>query len=234
MAGLGILIAMSKQTIRTKSIPWPLFVSSCLGVVLYICRVLGGGTFRYWYLVWNLVLAWIPLFFSYMLVRWLKKGRWLSVKGLALTALWLGFLPNSFYLVTDFIHLAPTGEVGLLFDAVMIMTFAWTGLLLGFISVYMIHSELQKRVRTRLSVLLIALVFILSSFAIYLGRFLTWNTWDIIINPAGILFDISDRVIRPVSYPSTFTTTTLFSVVLIVLYYTVYKLVAAIKNSAKN
>ena len=225
---------MSKQAIRTRKILWPLFVSSCLSVGLYVCRVLGGGTFRYWYLVWNLVLAWIPLLFSYLLLRWLKKGRWLSLKGLGLTALWLSFLPNSFYLITDFIHLAPTGEVGLLFDVVMLMTFAWTGIQLGFLSVYMVHSELRKRLRTRLSVMLIGIVFILSSFAIYLGRYLTLNTWDILLNPGGILFDISDRAIHPGEFPSTFTTTTLFSVMLIVLYYSVYKLVAVLRNDDKN
>jgi len=225
---------MSKFRFKAGSILWPLIVSSALAVCLYVCRVLASGNFRYWYLVWNLFLGWLPLVFGYLLVKWLRKGTWLSFKGLGLTALWLGFLPNSFYIVSDFIHLAPTYEIGLLFDVVLFMIFAWNGLLLGFISVYMIHSELRKRLRARLTIMLVGLVFILSSFAIYMGRFLTWNTWDIVINPGGILFDISDRIIRPTAYPNTFTTTTLFSVVLITLYYTVYKLVDAVKNSGKN
>jgi len=225
---------MSKFKTSPWNIAWPLLVSSTLAVVLYTCRVFAAGNYRYWYLVWNLFLAWLPLVFGYWLVKWLKKGRWLSFKGLALTALWLGFLPNSFYVVTDFIHLEPTTEVGLLFDVVLFMVFAWNGLLLGFVSVYMIHAELRKRLRQRLTLMLIGFILVLSSFAIYLGRFLTWNTWDIIINPGGILFDISDRVVRPTAYPNTFTTTTLFSIVLITLYYTVYKLVAVVKSQPKN
>jgi uncharacterized membrane protein len=222
---------MHSFKIKTGSILPPLLISSGLGVSLYFCRVLGGHTFRYWYLLWNLGLAWLPLLFGFLLIRYVQKGRWISPKGIVLTALWLGFLPNSFYLVTDFIHLTPTNEVGILFDAVMIMVFAWNGLLLGFISVYMIHAELRQRLQQRLTLMIIGFIFVICSFAIYLGRYLTWNTWDVIINPGGILFDISDRIVRPRSYPNTFTTTTLFSVVLIVLYYTVYKLVAAIRSS---
>ena len=225
---------MSKFKIRMGSITWPLFVSSMLAIALYICRVLASDNIRYWYLVWNLFLAWLPLLFGFLLVKWLQKGKWLSAKGVGLTALWLGFLPNSFYLVTDFIHLEPTGEIGLLFDAVLFMVFAWNGLVLGFVSVFMIHSEIKQRLPQRQTVMLVGFIFVLSSFAIYLGRFLTWNTWDIIVNPAGILVDVSDRIVKPASYPNTFTTTTLFSVTLIVMYYSIYKLVAAVKSSVKN
>jgi uncharacterized membrane protein len=225
---------MPKVRFSLKRIIRPLLVSSMLGVLLYVCRVLAVRNFDYWYLVWNLVLAWIPLLLSYALVRWLRKGRWLSIKGLALTGLWLGFLPNSYYIVTDLIHITPTHEIGVLFDAVMIMVFAWNGLLLGFISLYLVHLQLRKRLQPRLTVMLVGFILVLSSFAVYLGRYLTWNTWDILINPGGILLDVSDRIIKPTAYPATFTTTVLFSVMLIALYYTVYKLVAVIRDVSRN
>ncbi|MDB5183248.1 MAG: hypothetical protein JWO47_1032 [Candidatus Saccharibacteria bacterium] len=225
---------MTKPRMSIKRIVGPLLVSSLLGVLLYVCRVLAVRSFNYWYLVWNLVLAWVPLLLSYALIKWLRMGRWLSVKGLALTALWLGFLPNSFYVVSDLIHLSPTHEIGLLFDAVMIMVFAWNGLLLGFISLYLVHLQLRKRLQPRLTVMLVGFILVLSSFAVYLGRSLTWNTWDIIVNPGGILLDVSDRIIKPTAYPSTFTTTVLFSVTLIALYYTVYKLVAVIRDVSRS
>lgn len=149
---------------------------------------------------------------------------------MVLTALWLGFLPNSFYLVSDFIHLKDTGEVSVLFDAVLLMSFAWNGLLLGFTAVYMVHVELLKRMPKRQVVQLIAITFILCSFAIYLGRYLAWNTWDILVNPAGILFDLSERVVEPTSYPNTFTTTGLFTITLSTTYYSVCKLIDAIRG----
>jgi uncharacterized membrane protein len=225
---------VKKAEIGLSTFFWPLLASSGLSIALLTCRVLGGHTTRYWFLAWNLFLAWLPLLFAFWLVQTLRKHRWLSFRGLALTALLLGFLPNSFYLVSDFIHLRETGEVSMLFDAVMFMTFAWNGMLLGFASVLVLHLELLKRVRRSLATRLIGLVFILCSFAVYLGRYLAWNTWDIIVNPGGIIFDLSDRIVKPSSYPNTFTITTLFSVVLGVLYYTAFKLAKAIRNEGRQ
>lgn len=65
---------------------------------------------------------------------------------------------------------------------------------------------------------------LLSSFAIYLGRYLRWNTWDIIINPAGLIFDVSDRIINPGTYSLTFIVTAVFFVVLGSAYAVVYRL----------
>lgn len=213
---------------------WPLLLSSFLSVGLSISRLLSSDTSRYLFLIWNLLLAWFPLLFAVLLVKWLKKGKWTSWQALVLSALWLGFLPNSFYLISDFIHLKSTGEVSILFDAVMFMSYAWNGLLLGFAAVYILHSQLLKCLSKFRSALLVSLIFILCSFAIYLGRYLSWNTWDILINPAGILFDLSERIVQPSLYPNTFTVTALFSVALIVMYSTVCMLISYIKDSAST
>jgi len=217
-----------------RRVVWPLIVSSALAVVLWFCRAIGGHTTLFWFLNWNLFLAWLPLVFGYWLTVNLKSKRWLNWQNILLTLLWLGFLPNSFYLITDFVHLAPTRDVSLLFDIVMFMVFAWNGLLLGFISVMVVHIELLRRLKRRTAMRLIGGVLVLCSFAIYLGRYLAWNTWDIIVNPGGLLFDVSDRIVRPTSYPNTFTTTALFSVVLITLYYTIFKLIAALRSGNKR
>lgn len=216
-----------------SSFLWPLFVSTALSVGLFIVRLYDTGTSRYWFLLWNLALAWLPLMFACLLYMNLKKERWFSWKPIVLAVLWLLFLPNSFYLITDFIHLGSTGEVGVLFDAVLFMSFAWNGLLLGFASLYIVHRELNKRFSKKRVLYILAAIFILSSFAIYLGRFLAWNSWDILLNPAGILFDVSDRVVRPSLFPNTFMVTALFTSALSTMYYTVYKLIAAVKTLQK-
>jgi uncharacterized membrane protein len=197
---------------------WALLLSSTASATLFLIRVASGGTWRYLFMLWNLILAWLPLAFAWWLVRRLKKGRWWSWQGLLLTALWLGFLPNSFYIVSDFIHLRATGEVGLLYDVVVLSAFVFNGLVLGFISICLVHLELLKRIRARYAHSLIVLVLLLCSFAIYLGRYLRWNTWDILVNPAGILFDVSDRFINPAAYPRTFSTTASFFVLLGMMY----------------
>jgi uncharacterized membrane protein len=78
----------------------------------------------------------------------------------------------------------------------------------------------------------VAIILLLCSFAIYLGRYLRWNTWDILVNPAGILFDVSDRFINPAAYPRTFSTTACFFVLLGSAYVFVWSAVAAIRRSA--
>ena len=214
--------------LRSHTIVWPLAVSSGLSIALFGARALSSHNTRYWFLLWNLFLAWLPLFFAVFLVNHLKNNRWLSLKGIALTLLWLGFLPNSFYLVSDFVHLRATGDVSVLYDVVLFMSYAWNGMLLGFTALLLVHWQLAKRVGRNQAVWIIGLIILLCSFAIYLGRYLSWNTWDILTNPGGILFDVSERLVQPSSYPNTFKITALFTVALSVMYYTVYKLVAAI------
>lgn len=224
------MASKKRQILRKWEFVWPLLIGSLLSTALFVCRIIGSGGYRYWFLMWNLFLAWLPLIFAHALYRWLERGRWVSWQGITLSALWLGFLPNSFYLVTDFIHLHATGEVSLLFDAVMFMSFAWNGLILGFMSVLLIHSELQKRLRPRAVLIGLGIVFLLCSLAIYLGRYLAWNTWDILINPAGIIFDLSNRITSPRSYPNTFTTTSTFFILLTSLYFSFFRLLQAVRR----
>jgi uncharacterized membrane protein len=162
--------------------------------------------------LWNLFLAWLPLLFAGILVQQLHTQRWLRWQTMLTTALWLGFLPNSFYLVTDFIHLQHTMNASLLYDSVLLFSFSINGFILGYLSLAMIHKELNKRLQARDVHIILGIVFLACSFAIYLGRYLRWNTWDVLINPAGILFDVTDQFINPGAYGQSFLTTMLFFV----------------------
>lgn len=147
---------------------------------------------------------------------------------LALTFLWLAFLPNSFYIVTDFIHLHATGEVGLLYDIVMLSSFIFNGFVVGFMSLYMVHRELLLRVRRRDAHAVMGSVLLVCSFAIYLGRYMRWNTWDVLVNPAGILFDVSDYLINPAAKPQVFVTTITFFALLGSMYIVSWQLVRSV------
>lgn len=197
-----------------------LVAASVSAVAIYTVRVIEAQTWRYLFLIWNLTLAWIPLLVAWWLRHHLAKNNWMGWRAVVLTLLWLGFLPNSFYILTDFIHLHATGEIGLLYDVVLFTAFAFNGLILGFFSLYIVHRELLKRNGSVFSHTAVGLILFLCSFAIYLGRYLRWNTWDILFNPAGILFDVSDRFINPVAFPRTFTTTASFFVLLGMMYLT--------------
>jgi uncharacterized membrane protein len=158
------------------------------------------GKVSFSYLPWNLFLAWIPLGLMAMLVRSLRIRSWSSWPMLLLSLAWLLFLPNSFYLVSDYIHLQDIVYGNILYDAILFTMFVFTGLLLGFSSVYMFHVELLKRLSPRASATTVGLVFLACSVAIYIGRDLRWNSWDVFSSPAGLLFDVSDRLVRTSNY----------------------------------
>ena len=213
---------------------WPhlsgtLFLSSLVSIGLFIVGSLMNHNFGYWFIAWNLFLAWLPLLFMLWLQRMLRHRRWSSWPGIALSVLWLGFLPNSFYIITDYIHLQDSVSADILYDATMLTSFVMTGLILGFVSLYLFHMELRKRMPPQTANRFIALILLLSSFAIYLGRDLRWNSWDLFLNPAGILFDVSDRVIAPTSYPEMYVTTGSFFVLLGMFYLVTWHVVRAVK-----
>lgn len=76
---------------------------------------------------------------------------------------------------------------------------------------------------------LVGIVLLLCSFAIYLGRYLRWNSWDVLINPAGLVFDVTEPFVNPGSHPQAFTTTLMFMVLLSSIYIVSYQLVAVIR-----
>jgi len=213
---------------------WPhlsgtLFLSSLVSVGLFFADSVLNHNFGYWFLVWNLLLAWLPLIFMLWLRRMLRRRRWSSWPGITLSVLWIGFLPNSFYIVTDLIHLLDVPSTDTLFDATMMTSFVVTGLVLGYTSLFLFHLELRKRLPRVTANKLIALILLLCSFAIYLGRDLRWNSWDLFLNPAGILFDVSDRLIAPSSYPGMYITTGSFFVLLGMFYLITWHIVSAVK-----
>lgn len=207
-----------------------LILSNAVSVLFFAFRVIGAGNNRYLFLIWNLLLGWLPLLFAWLLKVRLSKTPWFSVGNLLLTLLWLGFLPNSFYIVSDLIHLHSTGEISVLYDATMLFSYIFNGYVLGFMSLYIIHVQLIKRLSPKIVNLFIAGIILICSFAIYLGRYLRWNTWDVLINPAGLLFDVSDRIVNPAAHPQAFSTTATFFVLLSSMYIVCWQLVSALKG----
>ena len=207
-----------------------LCIANAVSISLFLMRVLGTHSTRYSFLIWNLILAWVPLGLVIWLKKRLKVSRWLSPSNIALTIAWLVFLPNSFYLVSDLIHLHATGEVNILFDAVLFASFIFDGFISGLISLYLMHKELIKRLGEQRSHQIIGLVILISSFAIYLGRNLRWNSWDLIASPLGLIFDVSEPLLNPVAHPQAFLTTLTFFMLIGSMYAVAWQLILAIKH----
>lgn len=195
-----------------------LLLASAASILLYVGGVIRDPYYGYGYMVWNLFLAWVPLLLIVWLRQVLKRKRWSSWQGITLSVLWLGFLPNSFYMISDYIHLEDQPSVDVLYDAVMLTSFVLTGLFLGYLSLYLFHNELGRRLPARSARKIIAFVLFMCSIAIYLGRDLRWNTWDLFVNPAGILFDVSDRLINSRAHGQMFVTIFSFYLLLGVIY----------------
>jgi uncharacterized membrane protein len=191
---------------------------TAVSVGLFCIGALTNRSLQFDYLLWNLFLAWLPLVVVALLLRNLRRHLWSSWPPLVLTLLWLLLLPNSFYMISDFVHIQDVARESLLYDVVMFTSFIFTAALAGFSSLYLVHTELRRRLNLRVSSVLIGIILFLCSFAIYLGRDLRWNSWDVITNPAGILFDVSDHLIHPLKHGDMFTTTLYFFVLLASLY----------------
>lgn len=202
-----------------------ILLSNVVAVFLFFFRTLGAGNNNYWFMIWNLVLGWIPLVFAWVLVLKLSKKSWREPLPLILTVAWLAFLPNSFYLISDLLHLRQTGDISKLYDLVMFVSFIWNGLLAGFLSLRLIHGALIERKSSEVAGLLVGGALLACSFAIYLGRSLRWNSWDILANPSGLIYDVSERLINPLGYPQAFVITTIFFLLIASMYYVIYELV---------
>lgn len=208
-----------------KEVFTTLLLSSGVSISFLLIRILVTQDYRLSFLVWNLLLAWVPLVLAYILKLKLKKADNIRGLHLILGFIWLVFLPNSFYLISDLIHLQSSGEISLLYDTAMVASFVINGLLLGYLSLYMMQSLAKRFVSSTWSFVLAQFALLLSSFAIYLGRYLRWNTWDVVINPIGLVFDVSDRIINPGSYLLTFVVTGVFFALLGSTYAVIYRLI---------
>lgn len=222
---------MPKQEVKSVNRLIAGVVVSCLtSVILLMIRVSASDSARYIFLLWNLVLAVIPVLLAWWLVVRVRQFGWFKWQQMLLSLVWLSFLPNSFYLVTDFIHLRTTNEASLFFDVIMLASFVVNGLMLGYIAIYLVHSELIRRFSESSSYKIVGIIFLLCSFATYLGRFTRWNTWDILLQPAGLIFDVSDRVINPGQHAETYLATGILFVFLSSVYVVIWEATRLISN----
>lgn len=216
-------------SVRRQGVINALLLSNLVSILLFGLRVIATRNTAYWFLFWNLLLGWTPVLFVWLLLAVLRRHSWREPLPVVLTLLWLGFLPNSFYLMSDLIHLQNTGDIGVLFDVVLFLSCIWNGLVAGMLSIVWVHQALIKRKSKVAAAGLVGGVLAVTSFAIYLGRTLRWNSWDVLINPAGLLFDVSERVINPLAHPQVLVTTLTFFVLLSSIYLVVWQFILALQ-----
>jgi len=200
-----------------------LLISSTFSLLLLLLRVMTSGRFSYAFLAWNLFLAVIPYVISHWLSRNLNvmKSR---IKIFFLVFTWLLFMPNCFYILTDLFHLENMGNGHPWFDLTLILSFAWNGVLFGILSMRKMEKLLANAKGRFISSLLICIVMWLNAFGIYIGRFLRFNSWDVILNPLSLFGEVADLILNPYDYRYVWVTSVCFAFFMIILYYSSKKL----------
>ena len=172
--------------------------ATIFSLTLVRVRIAYSDTFRYTFLIWNLFLAWIPFMIAYVTYGLALRRTTLYVVIPISAFLWLIFFPNAPYILTDFQHLSlDNGGAPLWFDVIMLVWCAWTGLLLGVISLYLMQEIVKREFGRVVGWIFVFVVATLSSAGIYIGRFIRWNSWDILRNPFGIATTLFDQATDP-------------------------------------
>jgi uncharacterized membrane protein len=180
---------------------------------LLVMRMQRSHSPSYVFLFWNLFLAAIP-FGAALVLEALDKLRRMIALQWCCFAVWLVFLPNAPYIVTDFLHLRQRHAIPLWYDVLLLISCAGTGLILGYGSVMIVQRIVTRRYGWTAGWAVAILSLALSAFGIYLGRFLRFNSWEVLSDPLPLMSDIADRVMNPLAHPTTLAVTGLFGVAL--------------------
>jgi uncharacterized membrane protein len=167
--------------------------SFCLGLVAF--RILYTGEWMFAFLVWNLFLAYLPYGVSQYIAQ---KGERMSLIPILLFLIgWLLLIPNAFYIITDLFHLEHRDPIPLWYDLALLMAYAWNGLIVGVLSVRQIEQFLLKKWKHANEWFFVIPVMALNALGIYIGRYLRFNSWDVITNPLQLIHEVSYLLMHP-------------------------------------
>ena len=191
-----------------------LFSVLIMSFILLIIRIKLNKSFFYLFLVWNIFLAIIP----YAITIYLSRIKLNKLKLGFGFCIWLLFLPNAPYIITDLLHLRVSTTHLLWLDILVISSFAITGMLLFFLSL----NEMKVLIKLHFNKLPIAAittsVIFLCGFGVYLGRFLRYNSWEVLSNPEQLLSDIINMLIYPLEHSEVWLFTFGFGGFLLIVY----------------
>lgn len=198
-----------------------LLFNTTLCFILLATRIAISGSILYLFLVWNLFLAAIPWLISNTLVKHpqLHSKKWVVI---CAALLWVLFFPNAPYILTDLFHLSRSTTIPRWYDLLLLLAASWTGLLFGFVSIRQIDTLVRHSISAPIRITAITLLFFISGFGIYLGRYLRWNSWDIISSPAAFFRDILHIVFNPAQNVDSYGMTIVFGLLLSGIYWSIH------------
>ncbi|HEY2586460.1 MAG TPA: DUF1361 domain-containing protein [Tepidisphaeraceae bacterium] len=209
--------------------------STFLSLGLWAARWMLSRDPVYHFLGFNLFLAWLPFLFA-AAMYWLHLRRDRSASDGLLVALgiaWLLFLPNAPYLWTDLVHVVIRRSVSVYWcDLVLGLTFGWNGMLLGLLSMLMVHRVIRDRLGIACGWAAVCVALALGSFSISIGRLERFNSWDVLTRPLALLAQTARIFHHPFTYSVHFAMAALFFAFLSMGYLLVLALFAAGREEA--
>lgn len=192
-------------------IPSSIFPILFFSIILNIFRILIWGKTSYFYLLWNIFLAFVPYLISLILFNLYKIKKINTFFLMIGFVFWLLFIPNAHYLITDFIHLDEVKHAPLLYDSFLLFSSALVGLLFGLYSLNHIENIIKDNFSVLKTKIIMSVSIFLMGFGIYLGRFLRFNSWDFFVNHISIWKELRNLFLGTNHFFNTFLYTILFS-----------------------
>ena len=208
------------MTRRWSSIDNALFLSVSFTIALLAFRVIYFWQLQFIFYLWNLFLGIIPLLLSRLLTRFKK----LNAGSLFLLLCWFLFWPNAPYIITDIFHFQERHPVPKWFDLLLVTSAAWNGLIIGIVSLLQVEELLTKCLSALKTKLVIVAAISSCAFGVYVGRFMRFNSWDVLTNPVTLLHNVGLKLLYPQQHRGTWAFTVLFATLLWLVYQTMKRL----------
>ena len=212
----GKYAALIADFMRRRSVQMGLMLvlATFCCVLLVAFRVWRTGRITYLFLLWNLALAWVPMLISCLLSYGHHRKMHVPAGNLVLFGVWFLFFPNAPYIVTDLIHLSPRYPIPVWYDLMVIVFNAWTGFALAVCSLYQMQALVTRRFGRPWGWVLAAVTIPATGLGIYIGRFLDWNSWDIVLAPVTVVRNVVADLLNAPNDPTAVAVSLLFSVLL--------------------
>ena len=207
-----------------------LSLSMLFSCLLVTARVIYTGRITFLGLVWNMFLAYIPYALTGFGERKPQRIR-NRYSFLLFFLLWLLCIPNSFYIMTDLYHLGDYYNDFIApqwFDLAVILSFAWNGLLLGILSVRQMEKIIQSRTSKFHELIFLYPVMWLSALGVNTGRYLRFNSWDVLADPFQLMRELVEISVHPLAFRSAWGMVFCFSVLMTLMYLTIRRVATAV------
>jgi len=196
---------------------WLLFALSLFCAALLLVRAKITGSTYFFFLIWNLFLAYTPLGVTSIMmhrINLIEKRFYFY----PLLLCWLLLLPNAPYIITDFIHLRKESGVPVWFDVLLLISFSACGILFGLASMKNVYNMIMIKFGGRVADISMGIICLLSGFGMYLGRFLRYNSWDVLQRPINLISDIFWSLIAIETYRAAWGITLGFGTLMFLLF----------------